>query len=131
MTENQTSSARRCAATTRRGHPCRMRSLQGSDLCWSHDPSVALDRRRASSLGGAKSRRSSCFGSKAVIEMLSPDDALALLSLAADDTLALENTTARSRVLVSLALAAVTVWEAVALEKRVQELEATAEGWAT
>ncbi len=57
------------------------------------------------------------------ISLQGPQEALLLLEVAANETLALDNSAGRNRTLVQIALAWARVWEAVALEHRVRALE--------
>ena len=47
----------RCAAIKPNGERCKVDAMPGSDLCWSHDPDHAEERRRRASKGGKRGGR--------------------------------------------------------------------------
>ena len=76
---------------------------------------------------GRRSRPSDLAGS---VRLDSPDEALDLLRIAANETLSLGNSAGRNRTLIQIALASIKVWEAVVLELRVRALESVdSAGW--
>lgn len=100
-----------------------MRPLNDSRWCWNHDPQVAADRALARSRGGASGRRATPSELAGTITLQTPNDALTLLEVSANETLALENSALRNRTLAQLALAWIKLWEAVEVERRLNDLE--------
>ena len=113
-----------CAAHTSSGKPCKMRPLRGSTLCWNHSPESAEGRAAARSKGGRNGRRRIASPLAGHLRIASPTDLVALIELAINDTLALDNSVSRNKALAQLAVASLRVWEAVEVEARLRALEA-------
>jgi hypothetical protein len=115
---------RTCKFVKDDGQQCRAAPLTNSDFCFMHDPGVAKERAEARRLGGMRRRRE-----KATSEiydwagLTSVGEVRRLLELTVMDTLGLENSPARSRVLASLANASLKALEVGELEGRVSALE--------
>ena len=120
---SKTQPTRRCLASTKAGSACRMPPLIGSDLCFNHDPSIAERRGLARRKGGSLGRRARPSDLAGVFAFESPENALELLCVAANETLALDNTAARNRTLAQIAVASMKVWEAIIVDQRVAALE--------
>lgn len=115
-----------CRAACQNGQPCRAWAVTKAGFCNSHDPTragVMADARRRG--GRARhGRRVGPTGERAPVKLATLADVLDLLARTADDLLALENSVARGRALVSLAAAWADCYESSELEKRVSALEA-------
>jgi hypothetical protein len=115
----------RCTARRADGQPCRMARLAGSPYCWAHDPANAEAAAEARKMGGLRRRREGTVAGAYQFEGLtSGEDIRRLLEVAAVDTLSLDNSIARSRTLVAVALAATKLLEVSELEERLEQLEA-------
>ncbi len=117
---------RRCQARNARGEPCGSPPLKKAAFCLMHSPDqrAATEARR---LGGLRRRREVAVSGAFVFTGLGTvADIRRLVEIAALDTLELENSTARSRTLGSLAHAALKLLEVGELEGRVSALEAAA-----
>ena len=116
---------RTCRAIAASGQPCKAAPLKDGDFCFMHDPSRARERAEARRLGGLRRKRE-----KATAEIFDwagltgVSDVRRLLEVAVIDTLGLDNSPARSRVLASLAKASLKAMEVGELEERVAALEA-------
>ena len=115
-------SGRTCGAKTKRGEPCGMAPLQGSKWCWNHDPDKARERSKARKLGGYN-RRPTKAEAPQQVALRDVAAVQFILELAMQDTLALENSVARSRTLGYLAGQALKVLEVGELEERLEVLE--------
>jgi hypothetical protein len=114
----------RCVARRSDGQSCRMARLAGSQYCWAHDPANAEAAAEARNVGGLRRRREGTVAGAYEFEGLTTtEDIRRLLDVAAVDTLALDNSIARSRTLVAVALAATKLLEVGELEERVEQLE--------
>lgn len=116
---------RRCHAITDRGETCRQAPLHGQDFCFWHDPENASEAAEARRLGGLRRRRERTLQEAYALEGL---DAVAgarrLLDVAVTEALALDNSLARSRVLIAAAHASARLLEVGELEDRLKALEA-------
>ena len=102
-----------CAGTKPDGSPCRTRPLRGEEHCLWHSPDRTEEAAEARRLGGLRRRRERTV---AVAYDLEPLDSVAsirrVLEIAVLDTLGLENSVARSRVLIGAAGIAARLLEA-------------------
>lgn len=112
-----------CQSTNRFGGSCGSNAMEGSIYCFSHDPAHAVRRQEARQKGGflrktpkAKVDRESCH-------LRSVEDILNLLEETLADTTLQENSSSRTKALLSIALAALKALEVGELEKRLRELE--------
>jgi len=116
--------ARKCNAETGEGAPCRQAPLQYREYCFWHDPEHAGEAMEARRLGGLRRRREKTVAVAYDLEGLATLDQIRrLVEIAVTDTLGLENSIARSRVLAYLAQVALKVVEAAELQERVAALE--------
>jgi hypothetical protein len=116
---------RRCHAITDRGDSCRQAPLHGHDYCFWHDPDNATEAAEARRLGGLRRRREHALHEAYGLEGLDGvAGARRLLDLAVTEALSLENTLARSRVLIAAAHAAARLLEVGEFEDRLKALEA-------
>ena len=114
----------RCAATNKAGNPCRMAPLTDSKYCWAHDPNNADAAAEARKAGGLRNRKEGTIAGVYGFQGLTTiQDIRRLLDVAAYDTLALDNGIARSRTLVSIAVAAAKLLEEGEMEDRLRQLE--------
>lgn len=114
-----------CTAATETGTRCRQYPMQGSTLCFWHNPTTATDAAEARRLGGLRRRREHAVaGAYDLGELDSVGQIRRLLQVTVLDTLSLENSVARSRALAYLAVVAVKLLETGELETRIAMLEA-------
>ena len=119
-------SPRLCRAMREGGHPCRAAPLRDGDYCLMHSPEHAEEMAEARRLGGQRRRREvTLIGVYDLDELDSVPHLRRLLTIAATDALSLENSIARGRLLVSVALGAAKLLEVGGLEERVRAIEAT------
>ena len=97
--------------------------LRGKAYCWAHSPEHIVEREAARQLGGKKRRRRRPANPESV-SLTRMSDVRALLERVISDTLALENSPKRSRVLVSAALAAIKAVEGEANQMQIDEAKA-------
>jgi len=116
---------RRCAYAKADGQPCGMAPLIARPYCFAHDPERAADAAEARKLGGLRRRKE---GTIAVAYDLPGLDSIAgirrLLDIVVVDAVGLDNSVARSRVLISAAVAAANLLKVGDLEERLETLEA-------
>ena len=113
-----------CRAVKDDGQPCRAPRLRDSDFCFWHSPEHADEAAEAQRLGGLRRRREKAVASAYDFDGLdSVPKARRLLEIAALDSLALENSVARSRTLAYLAQVALKALEVGEFEQRLDALE--------
>jgi hypothetical protein len=118
-------SQRTCASIKQSGGRCRQAPLQGEKFCFWHHPDYAEEAEQARKLGGQRRRREKITEGAYDLEGLASIAALRrLLEIAMIDALGLENSVARSRVLVSGVLAGAKLVESAEIEERLAAVEA-------
>jgi hypothetical protein len=121
--DKQGPTSRGCQARNRQGEPCQAAPLSGSKWCFMHHPQRARERAEARKRGGHNRRTPRAAGVDGPTSLRSLDDVKALLEEALADTRLQENSAARSRTMVSIALTAIRCVEVGDLEERVARLE--------
>jgi len=113
-----------CRAAKDDGQPCRAPRLRDSEFCFWHSPEHAEEAAEAQRLGGLRRRREKAVAGAYDFDGLdSVPKARRLLEIAALDSLALENSVARSRTLAYLAQVALKALEVGELAERIEALE--------
>jgi hypothetical protein len=114
-----------CTEVRADGSPCHAAPLRGADKCFWHSPEHASQAAEARRLGGLRRRREATVSTAYEFDGLeSIEDIRRLLEIAVLDSLGLENSVARSRVLIAGVQAAAKLLEVGELEKRIDALEA-------
>ena len=99
--------------------------MQDEEFCFWHSPAHAEEAAEARRLGGMRRRRERTLQGAYEIEGLdSISQIRRVLEVAVLDALGLENSVARSRVLVSCVIAAAKLLETGELEARLEAVEA-------
>ncbi len=115
---------RSCAGVNESGERCRQAPMREGDLCFWHSPEHAEEAAEARRLGGLRRRKEKVVSGSYDIEGLENVGQIRrLVEIAVLDTLALENSIARSRALIAAAGAAGKLLEVGELEERIQALE--------
>ena len=118
--------ARTCTGVNESGERCRQAPLSDGDLCFWHDPEHAKEAGEARRLGGLRRRKEKVVeGSYAIEGLENIAQVRRLVEIAVLDTLAPENSIARSRALIAAAGTAAKLLEAGKFEERLQALEKT------
>mgnify|MGYP000868177588 FL=1 len=114
----------KCKAKTAHGQPCKMPPLKGSSYCFTHAPEVGAARAMARKSGGER-HRIAHYGDESMIprEVRTLDDANKILAYTLAETVPMENSIARARLLLALYDSFVKSFEIGELEKRIQALE--------
>ena len=115
----------RCAGRQADGRPCGARAMRGDTFCLWHSPEREETAAEARRLGGLRRRREKTVAGAYDFEGLASVPALQrILEIAAVDTLALENSVARSRTLIAVVVAGAKLLEVGELADRLAALEA-------
>ncbi len=113
-----------CRAVKDGGQPCRAPRLRDSDFCFWHSPEHADEAAEAQRLGGLRRRKEKAVATAYELQGLdSVPNVRRLVEIAVLDTLALENSVARSRTLAYLAQVALKALEVGEFEERLDALE--------
>ena len=113
-----------CQALKEDGSRCEAPPLVDEDFCFWHSPKHAEEVAEAGRLGGLRRRREKTVAAAYDLDGLDTvSQVRRLLQIAVMDTLGLENSIARSRVLAYLAQVALKTLEAGALQERLAALE--------
>jgi hypothetical protein len=118
-----------CAFALVDGQHCRATPLRDEAYCFWHSPDHAQEAADARRLGGLRRRREKAITAVYELEGLATIDGIRrVLDIVVADALALENSVARSRVLIAAAMAATRLVEVEALEagRAAQASEVTA-----
>lgn len=111
----------KCRAKTQSGKPCRANAGE-SGYCWAHDPALGSKRAAAHREGGLK-RRVAVKVSGEAVSIADAGDVLKLTNKVILDSWELENSAARSRVLLAAGETAIKALQIGELEERVKRLE--------
>jgi hypothetical protein len=114
-----------CTFRKQDGERCRSTPMRDSDFCFWHDPEHAEEAEQARRLGGQRRRREKITEGAYDLEGLDTVEGIRrLLQVALLDAVGLENSVARSRVIISGALAAAKLLEVGEQEDRLAAVEA-------
>jgi hypothetical protein len=103
--------------------------LRGTNYCLMHDPDFANEVEEGRKLGRQRRKKEALLsGAYAMDGLRSDDDVFRLLEIATYDTLAQENSPARSRVLIGAAKLALELQQSAGIEVRLSELESAVRG---
>lgn len=113
-----------CKAKTNNGQPCKMQAMKGGRFCFTHAPEVGAARAMARKKGGER-HRTPHYGDSSIIpaEVKTLDDANKILAYTLAETVPMENSIARARLLLALYDSFLKSFEIGELEKRIQALE--------
>lgn len=121
--------SRACTYQMPSGRPCRATPMRDQPFCFWHAPETAEEAAEARRLGGLHRRKKKTVASIYDFRGLRTVEAhQALLETAATETLALENSIPRNRVLAQIVAAGSKLLEVGELEERLSALEATQKG---
>lgn len=115
---------RSCSQVLADGRLCRATPLRDEPHCFWHSPGREEEAAEARRLGGLRRRREKTLSGAYDFDGLGTVESIRrLLEIATIDVLGLENSIARARVLISVALAAAKLLEVGELEDRLASLE--------
>ncbi len=115
---------RHCTATTSDGRPCKAAPLVDGTFCYFHDPANAEDAAEARRIGGVRRRREKTIVVVYDLDSLATVGGIRrVLDIAVADSLGLDNSIGRARVLISAAGAAARLLETGEYEARISALE--------
>jgi hypothetical protein len=114
----------KCKAKTQNGQPCQAQSIKGSKFCFIHDPAQGVARAKARKRGGER-RRVPHAGNPEIIpaQIRTIDDVLKVLDYALAESMPLENSIQRGRLIVAIAGAFIEAIKTGELESRLAAIE--------
>ncbi len=112
-----------CKGVTKSGKRCGGYAVTHSGFCFTHDPDLVKARAERNRRGGLARAVKKVSG--AAVQVSKIEDVLELVNKTILDSWELENTAARSRVLLGAADMAIKAMQIGALEERVAALERT------
>jgi hypothetical protein len=117
---------RSCAGTRPDGRSCHSYPIRGEPYCLWHSPDHEEEANEARRLGGLRRKREKTVaGAYEVTGLSTVEDLRRLLEIAVLDTLGLDNSLARARVIIAAVGAAAKLLEIGDLQARITSLEAT------
>ena len=115
---------RQCAFRLSSGEQCRAAPLKGGEFCLMHSPEHVKEVQEARRLGGLRRKRESTISNAYQFDSITSVEGIQrIIEIAILDTLAMENSLARSRTLAYLVMVALRTLEVGAIEDRVTALE--------
>jgi hypothetical protein len=115
---------RTCKGFSNKGERCRATPLRDADFCIFHDPEYAEAVKEGRRLGGLRRRREGTLAAAYDFDGLAAvRDLRRLLEIVTIDTLNLDNSVARNRVLIAAVLAGAKLLEVGEFESRLESLE--------
>jgi hypothetical protein len=113
-----------CRGISKGGERCQAKPLRDSDFCFWHDPEHAEEADKARSLGGQRRRREKITEGAYDLQGLDSVEGIRrVIEVAFIDLMGMENSVARSRTLISGALAAAKLLEVGEQEERLAAVE--------
>ena len=115
---------RTCAGVSEGGGRCRQAPIRGQDYCFWHHPDLQQEAQEARRLGGLRRRREKTVqGAYEMDGLATVQEMRRIIEIAILDTLSLENSVARNRVLIAGVQAASKLLEVGELEERMSAVE--------
>ena len=114
----------KCKAKKTNGRPCQAQAIKGSTFCFIHDPAQGAARAKARKIGGQR-RRAPHAGNPEIIpaNVRTIDDVLKVLDYALAESMPLENSIQRGRLIVAIAGAFIEAIKTGELESRLAAIE--------
>lgn len=114
----------KCKAKTNSGQACRSQAIKDSQYCFIHDPASGAARAKARKKGGQR-RRVPHAGNPETIpaNVRTIDDVLKILDYALAESMPLENSIQRGRLIVAIAGAFIEAIKTGELEQRLAAIE--------
>lgn len=112
-----------CQATTKGGKPCSAYAIEGSQFCFTHDPTREAERAEAHKRGGESRPRPTNDAPFPNVDVKTANGLLFMMEDLFKDTWTLETSVARSRTIGYLAQVQKGILEVGELEDRVKRLE--------
>lgn len=114
----------KCEAKTTNGQACQAQAIKGSKFCFTHDPASGAARAKARKMGGQRNRTPHAGNPESLpSKVRTIEDVLAVLDYALQETMPLENSIQRGRLLVAIAGAFIDAIKTGELESRLIAIE--------
>lgn len=114
----------KCKAKTTNGQPCQAQAITGSKFCFTHDPASGAARAKARKAGGQRNRTPHAGNPENIpAKVRTIEDVLTVLDYSLAETLPLENSIQRGRLLVAICGAFIEAIKTGELESRLAAIE--------
>ena len=114
----------KCKSKTTNGQACQAQAIKGSQFCFIHDPASGKARALARKRGGERNRiPHTGDASKIPASVRTIDDVLAVLDYALAESMPLENSVQRGRLIVAICGAFIEAIKTGELESRLAAIE--------
>jgi hypothetical protein len=114
----------KCKSKTTSGQACQAQAIKGSKFCFTHDPASGAARAKARRIGGQRNRSPHTGDPTTIPEKVRTiDDVLKVLDYALAETIPLENSIQRGRLIVAIAGAFIEAIKTGELESRLMAIE--------
>lgn len=114
-----------CKAQTTNGQPCQAQALTDSKYCFIHDPALGAARAKARKRGGQRRRVPHAGNPESLpVQVRTIEDVLKVLDYALAESMPLENSIQRGRLIVAIAGAFIEAIKTGELEQRLAAIEA-------
>ena len=114
----------KCKAKTKGGELCKAQAIAGGRYCFTHDPASGKARATARKLGG-KRNRTPHAGQADILPatVTTISEATRILDYALAETIPMENSIARGRLLIALVAGYINAFQVGELENRIMAIE--------
>jgi len=114
----------KCKAKTTNGQPCQAQAIKGEKFCFIHSPTQGAARAKARKKGGERNRTPHAGNPETIpASVRTIDDVLKVLDYALAESMPLENSIQRGRLIVAIASAFVEAIKTGELESRLAAIE--------
>ncbi|MEK6753467.1 MAG: hypothetical protein AABZ00_14515 [Chloroflexota bacterium] len=114
----------KCRSKTTSGQACQAQAIKGSKFCFTHDPASGAARAKARKIGGQRNRTPHAGNPETMpAKVRTIEDVLAVLDYALAESMPLENSIQRGRLLVAICGAFIDAIKTGELERRLMAIE--------
>jgi hypothetical protein len=114
----------KCKSKTTSGQACQAQAIKGSKFCFTHDPASGAARAKARKTGGQRNRTPHAGKPETLpAKVRTIEDVLAVLDYTLAETIPLENSIQRGRLLVAICGAFIEAIKTGELESRLMAIE--------
>lgn len=114
----------KCRSKTNSGQPCQAQAIKGGYFCFTHDPASGAARAKARKIGGQRNRTPHAGKPETLpAKVRTIDEVLQVLDYALAESMPLENSIQRGRLIVAICGAFIEAIKTGELESRLMAIE--------